>query len=148
MLLKEGLYNWKLRLILSALLAIMGLGAMISMILGLFVPISVFEKTLVAVAIFMAGVPTYLIVSGLGQLDEFTIANFLNKSVEGLPGNAELLAKNDDELDDEELEIRKNLIVFLAEHPVVALLPIQPVRQAYFVLLSSMIVCYAIWYFS
>ena len=52
------------------------------------------------------------------------------------------------ELDDEELEIRKNLIVFLAEHPVVTLLPIQPVRQAYFVLLASMIVCFGIWHFS
>ncbi len=69
-LLSEGLKNWKLRLILSALLSIMGLGAMISMILGLFVELSVYDKTIVSIAIFMVGIPTYLIMSGLAKIDE------------------------------------------------------------------------------
>ena len=148
MLLKEGLQNWKLRLILSALLAIMGLGAMISMILGLFVALTVFEKTLVAGAIFMAGLPTYLLLSGLASVDEFTIASFLNSSVEKLPGNAELLAKNEKELNENELEERKNLIVFFAENPLATLLPVQPVIQAYFILVACMIISFGIWYFS
>ena len=126
----------------------MGLGAMISMILGLFVELSVYEKTLVGCAIFMAGIPAYLIISGLAQVDEFTIASFLNESVEKLPGNAELLARDENKMTEIELEERKNLIVFLAEHPIVTLLPVQPIKQAYLVLLFSMIVSFGVWYFS
>ena len=60
----------------------MGLGAMISMVLGLFVELTVYDKSLVAIAIFMVGVPAYLIISGLGNIDEYTIAAFLNHQVE------------------------------------------------------------------
>ena len=148
MLLKEGLQNWKLRLILSALLAIMGLGAMISMLLGLFVELTVYDKSLVAIAIFMAGIPAYLILSGLAQVDEFTIAAFLNHDVEQLPGNAEVLARAEHDLSEAEIDERKNLIIFLTQHPVVTLLPIKPIKQAYVILLFSMIVSFGIWYFS
>ena len=148
MVLKDGLNNWKLRLILSALLCIMGLGAMISMLLGLFVDLTVYDKSLVSIAIFMAGIPAYLIISGLAQVDEITIAGFLNQNVSDLPGNAELLAKDEQDLEDEELSERDELLDYLRVHPVNTLLPIRPVFQAYILLIISMIISFSIWYFS
>lgn len=62
----------------------MGLAAMISMVLGLFVELSVYDKSLVAIAIFMVGIPAYLIISGLAKIDELTIAEFLNQQVDEL----------------------------------------------------------------
>lgn len=147
MLLKEGLNNWKLRLILSALLAIMGLGAMISMILGRLVELSVYEISLVAIAIFMVGIPTYLIVSGLAHVNELIIANFLNENAPDLPADATLLAKNEQELSKEELLEREELITYLTHHPLITLLPTKPVIQAYLILLISLLVCFGIWYF-
>ena len=146
MLLSDGLNNWKLRLILSALLAIMGLGAMISMLLGLFVELSVYDKSLVAIAIFMVGIPTYLIISGLGQVDEFTIAGFLNETLDDIPGNAEILAKNEQELSEDELSLREQLIEYLNDHSLALLLPTRPVVQAYVLLLVSMVISFGIWF--
>jgi hypothetical protein len=146
--LREGLNNWKLRLILSALLCIMGLGAMISMVLGLFIDLSVYDRSLVAIAIFMVGVPAYLIISGLASIDEVTIAGFLNDNVRNLPGNAELLTKDARELDDEDADIRDDLVRYLTRNPVANLLPDKPVKQAYLLLVFSMVVSFAIWYFA
>jgi hypothetical protein len=144
--LSEGLKNWKLRLILSALLCIMGLAAMISMILGMFVELSVYDKSLVAVAIFMVGIPAYLIISGLAKIDEFTIARFLNEYVDDFEGDAEILARNTEELSPEELGKREELELFLKDNPVYQLLPDKPVKQAYFLMLISIIVSFGIWY--
>lgn len=146
--LSEGIKNWKLRLILSALLCIMGLAAMISMILGLIVDLTVYDKTLVASAIFMVGVPAYLIISGLAKIDEFTIANFLNENVEDFQGDAEILALNTEQLTQEQLTKRKELENYLKENPVYKLLPDTPVKQAYVLMLFSLIISYGIWYFT
>jgi len=126
----------------------MGLGAMISMILGLFVELSVYDKSLVAIAIFMVGVPAYLIISGLGNIDEYTIAAFLNHQVEEFHNQAEILAHLDDGLTDQELEVRRELIGFIDDHPVETLLPDKPVKQAYIIMLISWAVSFGIWYFT
>lgn len=144
-LLTEGLNNWKLRLILSALLCIMGLSAMISMLLGLFISLSVYDKSIVSIAIFMVGVPTYLIVSGLAKIDERTIARFLNEKVTEISFNSEVLIKSESELNDDEITLREQLIAFFSEKPVHQFLPDKPVKQAYFLMLGSMIISWCIW---
>ncbi len=146
MILTKALNNWKLRLILSALLCIMGLAAMISMVLGLFVDLSVYDKSLVAIAIFMVGIPAYLIISGLAKIDELTIAEFLNQQVEELKNRAELLAQSEEILNDQEKEIRSELMQFIDEHPIETLLPDKPVKQAYFLMLASIIISFGIWF--
>lgn len=147
-MLTKGLNNWKLRLILSALLCIMGLSAMVSMILGLFVDLTVYDRSLVAIAIFMVGIPAYLIISGLAKIDEFTIARFLNESVMEFNGNAEILAKDKRELDDSELEARKEYEKYFDKNPVHKLLPDKPVKQAYILMLASILISFYIWYFT
>ncbi|MEQ9308185.1 MAG: hypothetical protein RLN90_01950 [Balneolaceae bacterium] len=145
-LLSEGLKNWKLRLILSALLCIMGLAAMISMILGLFIELSVFDKTIVSIAIFMVGIPTYLILSGLAKIDVSTIIQFLNKQVPELSANTEVLVKPEYELNEKELAIKEQLFQIFSEKPIYTFLPDKPVKQAYFLFLVSMIVSFFIWF--
>ena len=145
-MLSEGINNWKLRLILSALLCIMGLGAMISMILGIFIDLTVYDKSLVAIAIFMVGIPAYLIISGLAKVDENTIALFLSQNVNELKGKESLLTKHSRELTDDELFERERLKEYLEENPVSKLLPDKPVKQAYFILLFSLIISFSIWY--
>ena len=92
-ILHEGIQNWKLRIVLSALLCIMGLAALISMVLGEFVRLSVMDKTIVSIAVFMVGTPAYLIASKLGKVDQYTIAGFLNESLDEVRGDAEVLVK-------------------------------------------------------
>ena len=145
-MLAEGLYNWKLRLILSALLCIMGLAAMISMVMGLFIHLTVYDKSLVAIAIFMVGIPAYLIISGLANIDEKTIARFLSENVDELNGDIDVLTTDESELSEEQLKTRAKLEQYFRENPVYSLLPDKPVKQAYFLMLGSLIVSFAIWY--
>jgi hypothetical protein len=125
----------------------MGLAAMISMVLGLFVELSVYDKSLVAIAIFMVGIPAYLIISGLAKIDELTIAEFLNQQVDELKNRAELLAQSEEILNDNEREIKQELLQFINEHPIETLLPDKPVKQAYLLMLGSIIVSFGIWFF-
>lgn len=124
----------------------MGLAAMISMVLGVFVDLSVYDKSLVAIAIFMVGIPAYLIISGLAKIDELTIAEFLNQQVDELRNRAELLAQNEEILNEKEKEIRSELMQFIDEHPIETLLPDKPVKQAYFLMLASIIISFGIWF--
>lgn len=143
----EGIYNWKLRLVLSALLCIIGLGILISMSLGIFLELTVLDKSIVGIAIFMVGTPAYLIVSNLGKVDQYTIAGFLNESLKEVDGDAEVLVKKEEELDPEEKTRREQLEEFFRENPLYNFLPDRPVKQAYFLFLVSLIASFAIWYF-
>lgn len=145
--LKQGITNWKLRLILSALLCIMGLSVLVSMIMGLFVELTLADKTLVATAVIMAGVPAYLILSGLGSVDENTIVTFLNKFVDDLEQDASLLLLDTEELTGPQRDELDKLRLYLDEHPIYQLLPDTPVKQAYVLMVVSWVGSLAIWYF-
>jgi hypothetical protein len=71
-ILHEGIQNWKLRLLLSALLCIMGRAGLISMALGELKELTVMDKTFASIAVFMAGTPVYLIAGNLnpGKVDQ------------------------------------------------------------------------------
>ncbi|MDR9415569.1 MAG: hypothetical protein RI564_04740 [Gracilimonas sp.] len=142
----EGIQNWKLRLILSALLCIMGLAGLISMALGLLVDLTVLDKTIVSIAIFMVGTPAYLIVSKLGKVDQYTIAGFLNESLQEVQGDAEVLVRKEEELDDAELDRREQLEEFFTENPLYNFLPDKPVKQAYVLFVLSLLASFGIWY--
>ncbi|MFN1834968.1 hypothetical protein AB2B38_006880 [Balneola sp. MJW-20] len=145
-LIQEALTNWKLRLILSALLCIMGLGALISMVMGIFLELTVLDKSIVGMAIFMVGVPAYLIISNLAKVDKYTIAGFLNEQLDAVEGNAEVLVKETGELDTEELSKREQLEQFFQDNPLHTFLPDKPVKQAYFLFLLSLIGSFGIWF--
>ncbi len=142
----EGIYNWKLRLVLSALLSIMGLGILISMLLGLITELTVLDKSIVGIAIFMVGTPVYLIISKLGKVDEYTIAGFLNEQLQEVNGEAEVLVKAEDKMDEHEKTRRRQLEEFFTKNPLHNFLPDKPVKQAYVLFLISIIASFAIWY--
>ncbi len=119
---------------------------MISMVLGLFVDLSVYDKSLVAIAIFMVGIPAYLIISGLGKIDEHSIAVFLNQRVEAFNNSADILAEDEKILTEKELEVRNQLLKYIEEHPIETLLPARPVKQAYVLMLISLIISFGIWF--
>lgn len=145
-ILLEGIQNWKLRLILSALLSIMGLAGFVSMMLGEFVQLTVWDKTVVSIAIFMVGTPAYLIMSNLGKVDQYTIAGFLNERLEEVRGDAEVLVKKEDDLDENEKTRREQLEQFFTENPLYNYLPDKPVKQAYILFVITMIGSFVIWY--
>lgn len=145
-ILLEGIQNWKLRLILSALLSIMGLAAFVSMSLGLFVDLTVWDQTVVSIAIFMVGTPAYLILSNLGKVDQYTIAGFLNESLEEVGGDAEVLVKKEDDLDEHEKNRREQLEEFFTENPLYNYLPDKPVKQAYILFVITLLGSFGIWY--
>ncbi len=145
-ILTDGLNNWKLRLILSALLCIFGLGAFVSMLIGEFVYLTVYEKSLVSIAIFVVGVPAYLIASNVGKIDERTIAGFLNATMERVDGKVEVLLKSESELSESEKQLREELLAFFQEEPVHNHLPLKPIKQAYFIFLFCSVASFGIWY--
>lgn len=145
-ILLEGIQNWKLRLILSALLSIMGLAAFVSMSLSLFVDLTVWDQTVVSIAIFMVGTPAYLILSNLGKVDQYTIAGFLNESLEEVRGDAEVLVKKEDDLDEHEKTRREQLEEFFTENPLYNYLPDKPVKQAYILFVITLLGSFGIWY--
>ncbi len=145
-ILAQGLTNWKLRLVLSAVLCIMGLAGMISMLLGLFVDLSVYDKSIVAIAIWMVGIPAYLIVSGLANITPHTITGFLNERLTELDTDTSLLLEDADELDDESKSKQEYLIKFFQETPLYQYLPDKPVKQAYLLMLISMVGSFMIWF--
>lgn len=142
----EGIYNWKLRLVLSALLSIIGLGILISMLLGVIIELTVLDKSIVGIAIFMVGTPVYLIISKLGKVDEYTIAGFLNEQLQEVNGEAEVLVKDEDEMDEYEKSRRQQLESFFTNNPLHNFLPDKPVKQAYVLFLISIISSFLIWY--
>jgi hypothetical protein len=145
-ILTDGLNNWKLRLILSALLCIFGLGAFVSMLIGEFIHLSVYDKSLVSISIFVVGVPAYLIISNVGNIDESTIAGFLNSTMERVDGKIEVLLKSESELSETEIQFRDELLAFFEEDPVHNYLPVKPIKQAYFIFLFCTIASFGIWY--
>jgi Na+/melibiose symporter-like transporter len=147
-LLIDGLKNWKLRLILSALLCIMGLSGLISMTLGYFIDLSIYDKTIVAVAIWMVGIPTYLILSGLAKVTPKSIAQFINESNSQIDGDLQVLLKDDNELDPQSKRTQQELILLFQETPLYKFLPDKPVKQAYILMLISMIGSFALWFIS
>lgn len=147
-ILTEGLNNWKLRLILSALLCIMGLASLISMFLGLFLDLSIYDKSIVAIAIWMVGIPTYLIFSGLAKITPQSIALFINENTDKIQHDLQLLLKDEAELDEQTKTKHRELISFLQITPLYTLLPDKPVKQAYLLMLFSMSCSFLIWFIS
>jgi hypothetical protein len=147
-LLTEGLNNWKLRLILSALLCIMGLAALISMFLGLFIELSIYDKSIVAIAIWMVGIPTYLIFSGLAKVTPRSIALFINENNDRVHGDLQILLKDTNDLDEHSRTKQQELIHFFQENPLYTFLPDKPVKQAYLLMLFSMLGSFGIWFIS
>lgn len=142
----EGIQNWKLRLVLSALLCIMGLGFLISMALGLVVELTILDKSIVGIAIFIVGTPAYLIASKLGEVDQYTIAGFLNERLREVEGDAEVLVKKQEGLSEMEKLRRAQLEDFFRENPLYNFLPDKPVKQAYLLFVISVVTSLGIWY--
>ena len=147
-ILMEGLNNWKLRIILSAILCIMGLAALIAMVMGLFINLSIYDKSIVAIAIWMVGIPTYLILSGLSKITPQSIAAFINENNAAVTDDLQILLKDTNELDEQSKTKQSDLIKLFRQTPLYTFLPDKPVKQAYFIMLLSMIGSFGIWFIS
>mgnify|MGYP003627558882 CR=1 FL=1 len=147
-ILTEGLNNWKLRLILSALLCITGLAGLISMAIGVLIDLSIYEKSIVAIAIWIVGVPTYLIVSGLAKITPQSIIQFINDNNNQIKGDLNVLLKSSTELDKKGREQQQELISFFRETPLYKFLPDKPVKQAYVLMFFSVVASFGIWFIS
>ena len=147
-ILTDGLNNWKLRLILSALLCIMGLASLISMCLGLFLDLSIYDKSIVAIAVWMVGIPTYLIFSGLAKITPQSIALFINENTDKIQHDLQILLKDENELDEKTKTKHRELISFFNVTPLYTLLPDKPVKQAYLLMLFSISCSFLIWFIS
>jgi len=143
-----GLNNWKLRIILSAILCIMGLAGLVSMTIGVFIELSIYDKSIVAIAIWMVGIPAYLILSGLSKVTPQSIAVFINESNNQIPDDLQILLKPENELDERSRAKQSELISLFRQTPLYKFLPDKPVKQAYFLMLISMIGSFGIWFIS
>jgi hypothetical protein len=144
-ILTEGLKNWKLRIILSAILCIMGLAGLVSMVIGIFINLSIYDKSMVSIAIWMVGIPTYLILSGLSGVTPRTIAQFINENNVQIDDDLQILLQPDTELNEQLKSKKSELIAFFQDQPLYTFLPDKPVKQAYFLMLASMLVSFGIW---
>jgi len=144
-ILTEGLRNWKLRIILSAILCIMGLAGLVSMVIGIFINLSIYDKSMVSIAIWMVGIPTYLILSGLSRVTPSTIAQFINENNGQIDQDLQILLQPDTELNEHLKSKKSELIAFFQDQPLYTFLPDKPVKQAYFLMLVSMLVSFGIW---
>tara|TARA_R100000664_G_C2689800_1_gene94367 strand:- start:322 stop:702 length:381 start_codon:yes stop_codon:yes gene_type:complete len=126
----------------------MGLASLISMFLGLFLDLSIYDKSIVAIAIWMVGIPTYLIFSGLAKITPQSIALFINENTDKIQHDLQLLLKDEDELDEQTKTKHRELISFLQITPLYTLLPDKPVKQAYLLMLFSMSCSFLIWFIS
>lgn len=137
--------NWKLRLVLSALLSIMSLALVIGTASGVFIPdFDVLDQTIVAVAVCVIVIPVYLIIADLPEIDEHTIANLLNSSVPELKDQAQLVLAPAEELEpDQQSEINR-VIEFFDDQKLYRYLPMRPITQSIVILISCLTITAAI----
>ena len=126
----------------------MGLAGLISMCIGLFVDLSVYDKSIVAIAVWMVGVPTYLIISGLAKVTPQSIIYFINDNNDQVNGDLNVLLKDSNELDEKSKSQQQELITFFQKTPLYKFLPDKPVKQAYVLMLFSMLASFGIWFIS
>lgn len=134
----ELVLNWKLRLIASALFSIFGLAFLIGTVSGFFVEMSILDKSIVGIAVFVVMIPIYLIIADLPKIDEFTIASMLNEAVPEFDRQAELVLNPLEELNDYEIQKRKELEEVLKEKKLYRFLPNRPIKQAIAIMVISL----------
>lgn len=137
-MLYELVLNWKLRLVVSALFSMLGLSFLISFLSGFFADLSLLDQTIVGVAIFIVMIPIYLIIADLPKINEHTIADMLNERVPDFDHQAELVLKPVDELDDQQLQKRKQVASIYKQEKLYRHLPNRPITQA----LVLMLICF------
>jgi hypothetical protein len=126
----------------------MGLAGLVSMSLGFFVDLNTYDKSIVAIAIWMVGVPTYLIISGLAKVTPQSIAQFINENNSQVHEDLQILLRENSELDEQTRDKKNELIKLFQETPLYKFLPDKPIRQAYILMLISMLGSFAIWFIS
>lgn len=134
----ELVLNWKLRLVASALFSMLGLAFLTGTVSGFFVDLTTLDKSIVGIAVFVVMIPIYLIIADLPKIDEFTIASMLNEAVPEFDQQAELVLNPVEELDEVEIQKRKELEEVLKEKKLYRFLPNKPIKQAVAVMLISL----------
>lgn len=150
-ILQDGIQNWKLRLVLSGLLSIIGLSALIAMILGTVFGYNQLDRTIIGLSVFMVGLPLYLILSELPKINEKIIVHFLEE-LEGteleFPCKPNVLLMESSAPNDDVHTQHKQMLDFFAHKPLYKLLPVRPVLQGYILFLVSFSGSLLIWYLS
>lgn len=144
----ELVLNWKLRLVVSALLSILGLAILISTASGFFVEdFEVLDQTIVGVAVFVVVIPIYLIMADLPKIDEHTVAHLLNESIPDFENDLTLLLKSDDELNEEERVKKEKIKSLVEDKKLYRFLPNRPITQGVLLLLVSLSLTAALFYY-
>ena len=145
---KELILNWKLRLVASAMVSIFGLAFLVATVSGLVVEMSVLDKSIVGVAVFVVMIPVYLIIADLPKIDKSTITRLLDENVPEMEQRAELLLKDEEELDEQDEELRYKIESFLSDEKSYKYLPSRPIKQAVAILTTSLFIStVALFYF-
>lgn len=143
----ELVLNWKLRLVASSLLCMMGLTLLVSTVSGLLFDFTVLDQTIEAVSIFVIMIPIYLIIADLPKINEYTIASMLNESVPELSQNSELVLKPQAELTEEERQLRQQIEPVFKEKKLYKFLPLRPLKQALILLAFCILTTGVIYFF-
>lgn len=137
---KKLVFNWKLRLVVSALFSISGLAFLISTTSGYIIEdFEILDQTIVGVAVFVIVIPIYLIIADLPKINEYTLADILNQAVPELDRKADLVLKKESELSEAEKNKRKEIEDFFEEDELYRFLPNRPIKQAVMILAGSLI---------
>lgn len=145
---RELVINWKLRLVVSALFSILGFAFFMGTLSGYFMEdFKTLDQTIVGVAIFVVVIPVYLILADLPKIDEYTIAEMLNDSVPDLEHNAELVLKPEEELSDEEITRRREVREIFEDEQLYRFLPNRPIQQAATILVISLLLTAAVYFY-
>ena len=128
--LHELVLNWKLRLVVSALFSMIGLASFVALLSGFFTDLSLLDQTIVGIAVFIVMIPVYLIIADLPKINEQTIAQMLNEYAPEFKDKADIVLKPEDELDEEELELKNHIEELYQKSSLHKYLPNRPIKQA------------------
>ncbi len=134
-ILHELVLNWKLRLVTSALLTMLGMAFLISTASSYFVDLTILDRTIVGVAVFVVMIPVYLIIADLPKFNEQTMASMLNDLVPEFNEQAHLVLQPEEELSEEELAKRKEVESLLKQEKLYRVLPNKPLKQGFLLML-------------
>jgi len=146
--LHELVLNWKLRLVASAMFSILGLAVLISTASGFIIDdFEVLDQTIVGVAVFVIVIPIYLIIADLPKINEETIAHMLNENVPNLNSGAELVLKSSEELNEQEIALRREVEEVFQDDRLYRFLPNYPMKQAIVLMIGSLLITAGIYYY-
>jgi len=138
-ILHELVLNWKLRLFASALFSLLGLSFLIGSASGFIADLTVWDQTIVGIAVFIVTLPIYLIIADLPKIDGQNIVAMLNERVPEFKQQAGLVLKEEADLNEEEKKELERVKLLYKTKSLHTYLPARPMKQAVLLMLTCLI---------